>query len=264
VNATTYGTDDGFRRAMADANRMRLRSLGVATCATALVVALTGTLVPAQQSSGEHRLDVVTTPVTPRPSSTASPEADPSVPPGTATQALPASGTVSRAPHAARREPAREATASRPVRRGPQSTGMSRTTTGLVPNVGCAIQTSGWCFQASGVMAEQPAHTRRLAVDLCGAGGENRLQFDTSAEVELTVVDSRGRVLWSWLADHPPARQPHTVTYATGTSCLRWTAKWYERTNAGVPLRPGRYKLVARLLSRAPGGVPASSVEFRL
>lgn len=268
MSETLYGTDDGFRRAMADANRMRLRSLGTATCATALVVALTGSLVPAQQSSGKGRLDMVTTPVTPRPSMRA-PAADPYVPPattGSGARAVagtaPARPVVTAAPERSRERRAPGLPRRHP---GPHSTGMSRSVSGFIPNVGCNLEQTGWCFTAEGKLAESPGHVRWLAVDLCGTpSGAARLRFDTSAEVEMAVLDSRGRVLWSWVAEHPPVAQPHEVTYSAGTPCMRWTTKWFERTSDGVAVGPGRYRFVARYLGTAPAGLPASTVEFRL
>lgn len=278
MNETAYGTDDGFRRAMGRANRMRLRSLGTAAGAVAVAVALTGSLVPTHHAGGTSRLDMVTTPVTPRPTATAAvtptptPTPSPTVTPtavaiggsvttvetGTYAVSRPAHSPTATAPDLA--EPANPS--RRPSPRRPQSTAMKQGTTGL--GFECAAAAT-WCFRNDGFFRESPAHVWTLGSMLCGAEGayDRVLRFPTSAEVEMSLADKHGRVVWSYLADHPAVTREHTLTFPGAALCLTWETRWYERGNDGTAVKPGDYTLVARLLASDPS-VPDARTAFRL
>lgn len=265
---TRYGTDEGFRAAMAQANRVRLRTIGTAACAAALALMVSGSAVT-PRATGESRLDVVTTPDPVPPAPGAAPTSGPLPTAVTGSPAAGARPPAAVAPVARQPAAENEDVAGSPANlaRRPQSTVMTRSRGGSAPQeVLCTVSSgAGWCFAARPGFREGPAHVWALQAGLCGSGVDAvSAHFATTAEVELAILDEQGRVLWSYLADHPAVHGPHDVTVnSSGSGCVEWTAKWFQRTNAGAAVPAGQYRLVARLLATDPS-LPQDVVTFRI
>jgi hypothetical protein len=264
VTDLAYGTDAGFRLAMARANRARVRTLGAATSCAALVMAVSGGLAASHQAGGVSRLQPADTPPRPGQTATASPSPAATSPAafgnstgaGTSTgpAGVRATGPATVALPAAV-PPLPPAAPPRPVR--PQSGEFTRT-----PASGMSwecIPTSGsWCLRAL-APKESPRHDWKLQTTLCSSSVvTDSLSYDSAAEIEVRVKDAAGHVLWSWLREHRPPAQPHTLSTQQTAKCFTWAVHWFTRANDGTAVPNGTYHVEFRSLASSAVVAPAT------
>jgi hypothetical protein len=270
VTDLAYGTDAGFRLAMARANRVRVRTLGAATSCAALVMAVSGGLAASHQAGGVSRLQPADTPPRPPRAATASPSpaATSPAPFGTGTGTGTGAGAGTGAGPAGVRvsgpatvalpgvaPTARPTAVPRPV--PPQSGEFSRTpASGL--SWECMPTSGSWCLRAL-TPKESPRHDWKLQTTLCSSSviGDS-LSYDSAAEMEVRVKDTKGRVLWSWVREHRPPAQPHTLSTQQTTKCFTWAVHWFTRANDGTAIPNGTYRVEFRSLASSVAVPPAS------
>lgn len=68
------------------------------------------------------------------------------------------------------------------------------------------------------------------------------LHFATEAEVAMSVLDSRGRAVWTWRPASPYSDHAHVLISELG-ACWTWETPWRQVDDAGRPVPDGRYSL---------------------
>ena len=268
-------SEDGLRRAFADARRRRFRTAGFSTSGVAAAVLVVSALAGGQatqslieQPAPEQPAVTHVVPDRGAPHRTAprlneAPAGQVAAPPRTAQQApaavaLPASRTVER-PQA---EPRATRYVAGPIDR--------QDNVGSIPQP-CNLSTEGsapLCPWANVTGDGSQANPFTLLGEICS----NRtnltlLHYPGANEVDLVVsrVPAQGlpTEVWRWSATNPDTPWPHTIGLEAA-SCTDWTFTWTAVTSHGARLGPGSYQLSVRFLADELRGVTASPVPFTI
>lgn len=82
-----------------------------------------------------------------------------------------------------------------------------------------------------------------LRFSVCTTTAERfELRFLTEAEVDVRVLDTSGREVWTWQPPRPFLDEPHVLLADLG-SCWVWETSWAQVDDRGRPLPPGTYDL---------------------
>jgi hypothetical protein len=151
------------------------------------------------------------------------------------------------------------AAGARPQQRAGTEVGPPHSVTAYDPSHGCSTDGPfvglGWCDYYDGARTGHGGEPVELAATVCRLPGQDAhtLQADTGQQAEFTVGDRRTPA-WTWAKGHRFSQYGTTFNVEPG-SCLRWHVTWNVVDDAGRPLAPGVYDLVARSLVYPPGSI---------
>lgn len=247
---------DGLAQALATARRRRLRTASLTTslgASLALVVPLLlgggsqAVLLP----TPDPQQPAVGVTATPAPAGSHAAEANVASGPvvGLATRrtsplpsAAPDPGTTgwAAAPDVTRRD--RPTLPARPYAAGPLQ--RQDNVNGYVPSIclhGNDARATGLCTAASAT--NQGARSVRFEADVCNLDtSATPVWFDTSNEMDFTVLSSSGKPLWRWSTWHAAREAPHNISVDAG-ACTVWTFDWTAVAASGRALPDGDYQL---------------------
>jgi hypothetical protein len=131
------------------------------------------------------------------------------------------------------------------------------------PTRGCIgdgpVAFQGWCNYYDGPTSGPSGHPVELAATVCRLPGQeaHTLQVDTGEQAQFGA-STQDSTVWSWSKGHHFSPYGTTFNVAPG-SCLRWHVRWNVVDDAGRPLPPGMYNLIARPLAREVGSIQAQA-----
>ncbi len=80
---------------------------------------------------------------------------------------------------------------------------------------------------------------------------------------DVVVTDARGKVTWRRLRGATISMVLQVRELAPGESVV-FEDTWDQRTNAGVPMRPGEYRVIGRLLTDTDHPLESAQVSLRI
>jgi len=252
---------DGLREAMAHARRRRFRTAGFSTSSVAaamlVVAALAGgqatqSLIqePAPQQPAVNQLVPVPVDGTTARNNTVGASTgrhSATTPQGTVARgavdpaASSGSGSVSGTRSGASGRPGRPATT------GPMQRAYGSPSIDECPLQKSTEQQAVLCPSGGYSNHWNDAGTAMVGEDLTGSvcSFDTRnlvLHFDTSLELDLTVLDEHGQALWRWSKENAAEPDQHTLALGT-TECWQWTTLWRSVDQSGHRLAAGNYTL---------------------
>jgi hypothetical protein len=143
--------------------------------------------------------------------------------------------------------------------------GPPHTATAYDATKGCTgdgpVAAQGWCSYYDGAVSGKTGQPVELAAVVCRLPGQapHPLQVESGlqADFSLSPVDE-GTALWTWSRGHRFSSYGTTFSLTAG-GCLRWYVTWKVVDDAGRPLLPGLYHLMARPYAHEAGSIQAQA-----
>ena len=102
-----------------------------------------------------------------------------------------------------------------------------------------------------------------LVLEVRNAGtSPRRLTFPTARTHDFTVSDAGGGEIWRWSHGRLFAQMLEEIELAPGEA-RRFAVAWDQRSAAGAPAPPGRYRVVGSLAC-APAPPPVGPLELEI
>jgi hypothetical protein len=155
------------------------------------------------------------------------------------------------------------AASAKPPQKAGTEVGPPHTVTAYDPSRGCTgdgpVAAQGWCDYYDGPTSGQSGHPVELAATVCRLPGQDAhtLQVETGEQAQFSAATQESPQ-WTWSKGHHFSTYGTTFNVAAG-SCLRWHVSWNVVDDAGRPLAPGVYSLVARPLAHQAGSIQAQA-----
>jgi hypothetical protein len=118
-----------------------------------------------------------------------------------------------------------------------------------------------WCLTAA-VIPTSRGHD--LSLQICRDNtSSSTIDFPSSRETDLTVIDATGSARWRWSTDHSATAGRQTLKAAAG-SCFAWTVAWTDVDASGRRLGRGSYSLTATTSGQQFQDLPTERTAFDL